>query len=289
MEEKNTASASSLTHEVCQERGAIPAGEGGATKIHEVDFDAFLDDLLRQTIEKGFLRVYLIERGVDEIDAQNTDGFLLQDIGRIAHINVQQELVGRAAGLQLKPETDPSVGVIGSGVVTRGDGINKRKEARMRAARVIQLGAQLRPLIVQHGFEALLGNIARTSAVEIVAHFLIVGRDGFGHGTGGAAYYQEPARDLLSGANFGEGTEGGWIKIQGERFAVAVELFDRRHREAPVGRTSEGQTLPFRNYYCQPPPSARYSCTRLWYSVPRAPASVSSAEKRERWPSKTSR
>src|SRR6266516_6835776 len=33
---------------------------------------------------------------------------------------------------------------------------------------------------------------------------------------------------------------------------------------------------------CQPPPSALYSCTRLWYSVPRASASVSSAEKRDR-------
>src|SRR6266699_924183 len=40
---------------------------------------------------------------------------------------------------------------------------------------------------------------------------------------------------------------------------------------------------------CQPPPSALYSCTRLWYSVPRASASVSSAEKRDRCPSSTSR
>ena len=47
----------SLAHEVCQERVAIPSGEGGAAKIHEVDFDSFLDDLLCQAFEKGFLRV----------------------------------------------------------------------------------------------------------------------------------------------------------------------------------------------------------------------------------------
>jgi len=42
--------------------------------------------------------VYLIERGVDEIDAQNTDGCLLKDIGRIAHINVQQDSLGGPPG-----------------------------------------------------------------------------------------------------------------------------------------------------------------------------------------------
>jgi len=75
--------------------------------------------------QAGFLRLQLIERGVDKIDPQNTDGFLLKDVGRIAQIDVQQELVGRAAGLHLKPETDPAVRVVCSCEVTRGDGINK--------------------------------------------------------------------------------------------------------------------------------------------------------------------
>ena len=75
-----------------------------------------------------------IERGVDEIDAENADGFLLEDIRRIAHVDVQQDVVGRAAGLQLKTETDPAVRVVGPGEVARGDGINKGEEARVRAA-----------------------------------------------------------------------------------------------------------------------------------------------------------
>jgi len=80
------------------------------------------------------------------------------------------------------------------------------------------LGEQLGPLVVQHGFEALLRYIARAGTVEIVADFFVVGRNGFGHRAGGAPYYKEPARDFLSGADFGEGTEGGCIKIQGQRF-----------------------------------------------------------------------
>jgi len=31
----------SCLHEVCEERGAIPVGEGGAAKINEVDLDSF--------------------------------------------------------------------------------------------------------------------------------------------------------------------------------------------------------------------------------------------------------
>jgi hypothetical protein len=45
----------------------------------------------------------------EEVDTQNTDGLLLEDIGRIAHIDVQKDVVGRTAGLQLKAETDQAM------------------------------------------------------------------------------------------------------------------------------------------------------------------------------------
>jgi hypothetical protein len=67
-----------------------------------------------------------------EVDARNTDGLLLEDIRRIAQIDVQQDIVGRTTGLQLEPETDPAVCVVGSGEVTCGDGINKVEESSLR-------------------------------------------------------------------------------------------------------------------------------------------------------------
>ena len=60
-----------------------------------------------------------MERGVNEIDAQNTDGFLLQNIGEIPHVNVQQNIAGWAARLQLEPQTYPTMGIVGPGLVTR--------------------------------------------------------------------------------------------------------------------------------------------------------------------------
>ena len=101
------------------------------------------------------------------------------------------------------------------------------------------MGEELGPLVVQHGFEALLRYVARTGTVEIVADLLVVSGNGFGHRAGGASYDEEPASDFLSGADFGEGTEGGCIKIQGERFVVSVEFFSGRHSRAPLGRPSK--------------------------------------------------
>ena len=71
---------------------------------------------------------------MDKIDAQNTDGFLLKDIRGIPQVNVQQNIVGWTARLQLKPQTNPAMGVVGSGIVTRGDGIHKGEEAGLRPA-----------------------------------------------------------------------------------------------------------------------------------------------------------
>ena len=48
--------------------------------------------------------------------------------------------------------------------------------------------------------------------------------NGLGHSAGSASNEKEPTRDFLSGADFGEGAEGGWIEIQGERFVVSVEF-----------------------------------------------------------------
>jgi hypothetical protein len=89
----------------------------------------------------------------------------------------------------------------------------------------VQLGEKLGPLVVKHGFQALSGHVTRAGAVEIVTDLLVVSGDGLGNGAGSGSDHQEPARDFLAGTDFGEGTEGGWIEIQRQCFAVSVEFF----------------------------------------------------------------
>src|SRR4029077_14508064 len=78
-------------------------------------------------------------------------------------------------------------------------------------------------------------------------------------------------------------------KVDESRFRVSALRCVSSFSMEGIAKLQSAELQRDTAYCCQPPPSARYSCTRLWYSVPRAPASVSSAEKRDRWPSKTSR
>src|SRR4029453_10494983 len=81
----------SAMHKVCEESAAIPTGERRATKVNEINFNSFVY-ILRQTGEKRLLRRQLIERGVNKIDAQDTDGFLLKDTRNVAHVDVQHNI-----------------------------------------------------------------------------------------------------------------------------------------------------------------------------------------------------
>jgi hypothetical protein len=96
------------------------------------------------------------------------------------------------------------VSLVGSGVVTRRDGVDKAEKASLRSTSFVQLIEQLSPFVVQHGIEALSGYVARAGAVEIVADLLVVGRDGFSNGSGGSSYNQKPACDFLTSADFGK-------------------------------------------------------------------------------------
>jgi len=85
------------------------------------------------------------------------------------------------------------------------------------------LRERLRPFVVQHRPEALSRYVARSGAVEIIADFLVISGNGLSHRAGSPSH-EEPTRDFLSGTDFGERTEGGCIKIQGERFVVSVKF-----------------------------------------------------------------
>ncbi len=73
---------------------------------------------------------------------------------------MQHNIIGWTAWLQLKPETDPAVGVVRSGIVARLDGVGKGKKAGLGAASFAELCLQVGPFFVHHRLKALLGNIS---------------------------------------------------------------------------------------------------------------------------------
>jgi len=88
------------------------------------------------------------------------------------------------------------------------------------------LREKLGPFVVQHCLEPLFGYVARSRTVEIVADFLVVSGNRLGDSAGCSSDEKEPTRDFLSGADFGERTERGWIEIQGECFMVSIEFLN---------------------------------------------------------------
>src|ERR1700675_2837433 len=69
----------SRRHQVGQEGTAVPSLECGPATIGVVDFDTSLDDVLCHAFQKRFLGLQFVERSVEEIDATNPDGFLVED------------------------------------------------------------------------------------------------------------------------------------------------------------------------------------------------------------------
>ena len=69
------------------------------------------------------------EDSIDKVNAQDADSLLLERVRRIPQVDVENYVVRLAARLQLEPQADPTVRLIGSGIVAGGDGINKREKA----------------------------------------------------------------------------------------------------------------------------------------------------------------
>src|SRR5215472_10354312 len=121
-----------------------------------------------------------MESGIDQVYAKDANSLLLEEVGRISHVDVQHHVAWLASRLELKAQAHPTVRLICSSIVARGDGIDKGEKARLRPSSFLQLFEELVPLAIQHGFKSFSGDVTDSGAVEIVADFLIVSRNGFG-------------------------------------------------------------------------------------------------------------
>src|SRR5580658_303625 len=216
-------------HQVCQNLALVPPIEGASAHLNVVNFNALLD-VLSDILEERVFCLQLKEDGVDQVHAQDADGFLLEEVRAITHVDVENDLVRLAAGLQLEAQTYPTVRLICSSVVAGGDGIHEGKEAGGRPTAFFQLVEELGPFAIEHGFETFFGDVTCTGTVEIVTDFLVVRGDRFRNGPGGATYDQEPSHDLLASTNLGKGAVAGCIEVDVERLLMDVKILRRCHR-----------------------------------------------------------
>src|SRR5579864_8608185 len=129
---KTDGFSKTCAHQLSQNRTLIPSFEGGATHFRIVNFNTFLD-VLSNNLEERFFPLQLVKDSIDKVHAQDADSLLLEGVGRIPKVDMENYVVRLAAGLQLEPQADPTVRLICPGVVAGGDGINKGKEASVRS------------------------------------------------------------------------------------------------------------------------------------------------------------
>ena len=171
----------------------------------------------------------MVKRSVDQIHAQNAHGFLLLQVCGVLQIDVQDGVACRASRLLLESYADPAVRLVGSGEIPGGDRVHKRKKLGRRSPGSLQFRQQLLPLALHHGLQALLRNVTRAFAVEVVAHFLVVRGNRFCHRPGRSAHDQEPSRHFLARADFRERAEFRSVQIDRKRLLVCSYFIFGRH------------------------------------------------------------
>ena len=78
-------------------------------------------------------------------------------------------------------------------------------------------------LVVEHRLQARAADVALGLAVDGVAHRHVVGGHALGDGAGGAAHAEEPAHDLLAGADLGERAVAARVEVDLEGLGVGVD------------------------------------------------------------------
>ena len=208
---------------VNQERALVPGLKRWTAEIDVVDFDAFLD-ILSNVFKERLFALNLIKGGVNQIYAEDADRLLLEDVGGIPHINVQEQVVWLAARLHLKSQSNPAVRLVGSRKIAGGDRVDEAEEASPRSTRLGQLVQQLSPFALNHGHKPFPGDVTGTGTVQVITDFFVIRGDGFGDGAGSTADDQKPSHDFLASANFGERAESSRVHVDLKSLLMSVEV-----------------------------------------------------------------
>jgi hypothetical protein len=130
-----------LFNELQGHEPVVHAGEDGAGKFNHVHFDALAGQAVKQRTDE-FLRFdVLVKYGVDEVHADDADGFLLARRFPIEQPHMDDHGGGRFAARDgLKFNAEPALTFFHAGPETLlgGDGVGKGEEGAFVAARFVE-------------------------------------------------------------------------------------------------------------------------------------------------------
>ena len=160
--------------------------------------------------------------GIDQIHAERANGLLLKLCRGVPEVDMEKNLIRLAIGFGLEPDTEPAVLLVGSLIIPGGDSVRKNEKSSVGTASFGEPGNEELIFVVEHRQEAFLGDVARASAVRVVADGLVVGRDGLRDRSRSSASAQKPTRHFLTGANLGKRPVAGSLQIDGQSLGVNI-------------------------------------------------------------------
>ena len=175
---------------------------------------------------------------VQQVDADDAERLLLLRGLVVEHPHVEHDLAGLVPRVGLELHAHPAVALVAAAVAAGDHGVGEGEERRVVAALVAEPVQVELELVVEHRLQPTLGDVAVGLAVDRVADRHVVGRHRLGDRAGGSAGAEEPAGDLLAGADLGDRAVPAQIEVdlQGLLQGVRCRLPCRSPRSRPVMR-----------------------------------------------------
>ena len=153
-------------HQVKRHEAIVHLLEGGAAELQHVDLDA----VRAQVVEKGLDQLLgvrpVVEGAVDDVDADDAQGLLLEHVLPVPHPHVQEDVARLRVGLGLEPDAHPAVGLVVALEVLGRDRVGEDEEGGVLAAGGREALDQQLVFMVEHEPEAFAGHVPGGLAID---------------------------------------------------------------------------------------------------------------------------
>ena len=209
-------------HELQGHEPVVDAAELDAPEADHVDLDPVGVQAIEQALDEDLGLVMLEERAVQKVDADDPEGLLLQRSLNVEHAQVQGDLARLVVRVGLELDAHPAVALVAAPETPGHDGVGEGEEGGAVTTRVAEPVDVEGELVVEHGLEPGLGDVAVDLAVDGVAHRHVVGRHRLGDRPGCSAHAEEPTGHLLAGADLGHRAVPTGVQVDAESLLVRV-------------------------------------------------------------------
>ncbi len=210
-------------HQCHSHEAVVHGGEGRAGELEHIHLDALGGQIVHERFDDDLGALVVVESGVDEVDADDAESFLLGDIFAIPHTDMEEDLAGLGEGTGLETNPQPTVAIILAGVAAGGYGVGKNEKSGAVAAGLSEPFLEQGPLVLEHGDDPFFADIAFAGSVDGIAESHVISGHAFGHCASGAADLEKPAGDFLAGTDLGKGAVALLVQVDAERFLVCLE------------------------------------------------------------------